>query len=208
MIFTEWIGRGLRSSRRKGNDMARKQPDDPVSDARGVRPILSGVQDRLAMTPGMMKFMAGSPSVLGGYLGFCAALASGVLDAKFREGIALAVSRANQCEASVALHSEIARKIGMTEGEIISSQSCQADDARRAAALKFVSELVVWRGQVTKEAVLRIRNAGFGDAEIVEIAAHVAMVTLANCFECIPAGEMEVGGPLAPQKSLPGESPA
>jgi len=169
---------------------------------------LSGVQDRLAMTPGMMKLMAGSPSVLGGYLGFSAALASGVLDAKFREAIALAVSRANQCEASVALHSEIARKIGMTEGEIISNQCCQSDDGRRAAALKFVSQLVVWRGQVTQEAVFRVRNAGYGDAEIVEIAAHVAMVTLANCLECMPAGEMEVGGPLAPQKSLPGESPA
>ena len=198
MIFTEWVGRGLRSGRRKGNDMARKQPVDPVSDAGGVRPILSGVQDRLAMTCGMMKLMAGSPSVLGGYLGFSVALASGILDAKFREGIALAVSRANQCEASVALHCEIARKIGMTEGEIITSQCCQSDDARRAAALKFVSELVVWRGQVTQEAVFRVRNSGYGDAEIVEIAAHVAMVTLANCFECIAGGQMDNGDSPGP----------
>ncbi|MGO8814769.1 MAG: carboxymuconolactone decarboxylase family protein [Terriglobia bacterium] len=171
--------------------MARKQPVDPVSDARRVRPILSGVQDRLAMTPGMMKFMAQSPSVLGGYLGFSAALASGVLDAKFREEIALAVSRANQCEVAVALHREIARNIGMTEGEITSSQCCQSDDARRAAALKFVSALVVWRGQVTQEAVFRVRNDGYSDAEILEIAAHVAMVTLANCFECIAGGQVD-----------------
>ncbi|MGO8814766.1 MAG: carboxymuconolactone decarboxylase family protein [Terriglobia bacterium] len=188
--------------------MARKQPIDPVSDAPGVRPILGGVQDRLAMTPGMMKFMARSPSVLGGYLGFSAALASGVLDAKFREGIALAVSRANQCEVSVALRSEIARKTGMTEGEIVSSQRCQSDDARRAAALKFVSELVVWRGQVTQEAVFRVRNAGYGDAEIVEIAAHVAMVTLANCFECIARSETQIVAAPDPQESPAGESPA
>ena len=159
---------------------------------------MDGVQDRLGMTPGMMKIIAASPSVLGGYLSFSEALANGVLDAKFREQIALAVSRANQCDASVALHSEIARNLGMTEGEIISSQCCQSDDARRAAALKFVSELVVWRGQISREAVLRIRNAGYGDAEIIEIAANVALVTLANCFECIAGGRMDNGDSPGP----------
>jgi AhpD family alkylhydroperoxidase len=109
-------------------------------------------------------------------------LAGGVLDAKFREQIALAVSRANQSEISVAFHSGIATKIGMSEDEIEACQQCRSADARRAAALKFVSELVVWRGQVSRAAVLSMRNAGYSDAEIVEIAANVAVVTLANCF--------------------------
>ena len=189
-MISEWIGHALFCDRRtgKGKDMARKRHLDPTGLTDGVREVMDGVQDRLGMTPSMMKIMAASPSVQGGYLGFSAALANGVLDAKFREEIALAVSKANQCDASVALHSEIARNIGMTEGEIISSQCCQSDDARRAAALKFVSELVVWRGQISREAVLRIRNAGYGDAEIVEIAANAALVTLANCFECIAGG--------------------
>jgi len=162
--------------------MARKEQFDSASAADGVR---QGVQDRLGMTPTTMKILAASPSVLGGYLGLSAALAGGVLDVKLREQIALAVSWANQSEVSIVLHSQLAKKLGMSEEEINTSQQCRSDDTRKAAALKFVNELVVWRGQVSREAVLAVRNAGYGDAEIVEIAANAAMVTLANCFECI-----------------------
>ena len=138
------------------------------------------------MTPEiMMKIMTASPSVLSGYIDFSVTLAGGVLDAKFREQIALAVSAANQSQVSIAFHSEVAKRIGMSEDEIIDSQQCQSSDARRAAALKFVSELLVWRGQVSRAAVLTMRNAGYSDAEIVEIAANVAVVTLANCFAYI-----------------------
>jgi AhpD family alkylhydroperoxidase len=142
------------------------------------------------MTPDIiMKIMTASPSVLSGYIDFSVTLAGGVLDAKFREQIALAVSAANQSQVSIAFHSELAKRIGMSEDEIIDSQQCQSSDARRAAALKFVSELLVWRGQVSRAAVLTMRNAGYSDAEIVEIAANVAVVTLANCFACIVGWE-------------------
>ena len=77
----------------------------------------------------------------------------------------------------------------MSEDEIIDSQQCQSGDARRAAALKFVIELLVWRGQVSRAAVLTMRNAGYSDAEIVEIAANVTVVTQANCFECIAGAQ-------------------
>ena len=158
---------------------------------------MEGLQDWLGMTPNvMMKIMAASPSVPSGYIDFSVTLAGGVLDAKFREQIALAVSTANQSKASIAFHSEIAKKIGMSEDEIIASQQCHSSDARRAAALRFVSELVVWRGQVSQAAVLGIRNAGYGEAEIVEIAANVAVVTLANCFECIVGRQREHGDAL------------
>ena len=61
------------------------------------------------MTPNiMMKIMTASPSVLSGYIDFSVTLAGGVLDAKFREQIALAVSAANQSQVSIAFHSEVA----------------------------------------------------------------------------------------------------
>jgi AhpD family alkylhydroperoxidase len=174
--------------------MAGKPYVKPTTAADVVRQGLGDVQDWLGMTPNiMMKILTASPSVLSGYIDFSVALAGGVLDAKFREQIALAVSRANQSEESVAFHSEIAQKMGMSEDEIEASRQCRSGDARRAAALKFVSELVVWRGQVSRAAVLGIRSAGYGDAEIIEIAANVAVVTLANCFECIAGGQMDNG---------------
>lgn len=35
-----------------------------------------------------------------------------------------------------------------------------------------------------------------GDAEIAEIAANAAMVTLANCFECIAGSQTQPAGGL------------
>ena len=157
-----------------------------ITGTDGARQGLGDVQDWLGMTPEiMMKIMTASPSVLSGYIDFSVTLVGGVLVAEFREQIALAVSAANQSQVSIAYHSGVAKRIGMSEDEIIDSQQCQSSDARRAAALKFVSELVVWRGQVSPAAVLGIRSAGYGDAEIIEIAANVAVVTLTNCFACI-----------------------
>jgi AhpD family alkylhydroperoxidase len=165
---------------------SRKAFVDSITGTDGARQGLGDVEDWLGMAPNiMMKIMIASPSVLSGYIDFSVTLAGGVLDAKFREQIALAVSRANQSAISIAFHSEMAKKIGMSEDEIEASQQFRSGDARRAAALKFVNELVVWRGQASAEAVIGIRNAGYGDAEIVEIAANVAVVTLANCFACI-----------------------
>lgn len=86
----------------------------------------------------------------------------------------------------------------MSDDEIRASQQCHSDDARKNAALKFVSEWEVCRGQVSREAVLRVRNAGYGDAEIVEIAANAAMVTLANCLECIAGSQVEPAATLGP----------
>ncbi len=165
---------------------SRKPFVDSITGTDWARQGLGDVQDWLGMTPDiMMKIMTASPSALSGYIDFSVTLAGGVLDPMFREQIALAVSSANQSEISIAFHTEIAKRIGMSEDEINASQQCRSGDARRAAALKFVSELVVWRGQVSREGVLGIRNAGYGEAEIIEIAANVAVVTLANCFACI-----------------------
>ena len=89
--------------------MARKPYVKPTRATDGVRQGLGDVQDWLGMTPDIiMKIMTASPSVLSGYIDFSATLAGGVLYAKFREQIALAVSRANQSEVSIAFHSEVA----------------------------------------------------------------------------------------------------
>ena len=110
---------------------SRKPFVDSITGTDGARQGLGDVQDWLGMTPEiMMKIMTASPSVLSGYIDFSVTIAGGVLDAKFREQIALAVSAANQSQVSIAFHSEVAKRIGMSEAEIIDSQHCQSSDAR------------------------------------------------------------------------------
>ena len=50
----------------------------------------------------------------------------------------------------------------------------------RHAALRFALQLVEARGQVGAGDVQALRDAGFGDAQIVEIVAHVALNLFTN----------------------------
>ena len=48
------------------------------------------------------------------------------------------------------------------------------------AAVRFAVKLVRERGHVMAEDVSAVRMAGYGDGQIVEIVAHVALNTLTN----------------------------
>ncbi|MGH6803781.1 MAG: carboxymuconolactone decarboxylase family protein, partial [Methyloceanibacter sp.] len=122
-----------------------------------------------------------SPAALGGYLGLSGALARGALDAATRERIALAVAEINGCDYCLAAHTYLGKNVAkLTDGEIESNRRGTSADAKAAAAVEFAARVAVERGQVGTAAVEAVRAAGFSDAEIVEIVAHVALNTLTN----------------------------
>ncbi|MNQ91631.1 hypothetical protein D3C85_1070220 [compost metagenome] len=63
---------------------------------------------------------------------------------------------------------------------MVAAQAGRAEDPRTAAALTFALKLVNDRGQVTDADVAQLRGVGFGDEEIVEIVAHVALNLFTN----------------------------
>jgi uncharacterized peroxidase-related enzyme len=154
-----------------------------VNPAAGkARQLLDGVQAKLGMTPNMMKTMAAAPSVLEAYLNFNATLSTGLLDARFREQIALAVAQANSCQYCLAAHSAIGAMVGLAAADIRSSREAQAPDARREAGLRFAQALVVERGEVSDQAIAKVKGAGYSDGEIAEIVANVALNIFTNYF--------------------------
>ncbi|MEM7805755.1 MAG: carboxymuconolactone decarboxylase family protein, partial [Pseudomonadota bacterium] len=46
--------------------------------------------------------------------------------------------------------------------------------------VRFAAEIARERGQVSADAVNTVKRAGYSDAEVVEIVAHVALNTLTN----------------------------
>jgi len=60
------------------------------------------------------------------------------------------------------------------------AQAGQSGDARTAAALAFALKVVEQRAQITDADVDRLRSAGFGEEQIVEIMAHVALNLFTN----------------------------
>jgi uncharacterized peroxidase-related enzyme len=164
---------------------------DPDKHQAEAEALLHGVQERLGMTPKMMKVMAASPAVLGGYLSLSVALTGGTLDPKFREQIGLAVAQANNSDYCLSRHTVNAKKMGLTEAEIAAARQSRSDDPKRDAGLKFAMKLVIFRGQVNDADLARVRAAGYSDAEIVEVVANVAFYIFANYFNHVAEQEVQ-----------------
>jgi AhpD family alkylhydroperoxidase len=105
-----------------------------------------------------------------------------ILDAKFREQIALAAAQANSCEYCLSAHSAIGKMVGLKPEEIATSREAHSADAKRGAALQFEPALVVQRGTVSDQAVAQVKAAGFSDGDIAEIVANVAVNIFTNYF--------------------------
>lgn len=175
--------------------MQRINAIDPAVATGKAKDLLDAVKAKLGLVPNMMRTMAQSPAVLESYLNFSGALASGTLSAGLREQIALTVAEANGCEYCLSAHTAIGKLAGLDEGELISSRRAESADARAEAALKFAQAVVKSKGRVNDDAFKAVRAAGYGDKEIAEIIANVAINIFTNYFN--NAIQVEVDFPRA-----------
>jgi uncharacterized peroxidase-related enzyme len=152
---------------------------------------LQAVGKQLGMIPNLMKTMANSPSVLTAYLGFSAALAGDSLEPALREQLSVAVAQANHCDYCLSAHTAIGKSIGLTDGQLAASRTGIGTDAKSTAALKFALKVLETRGQVADSDLAAVRAAGFNDAQVSEIVAHVALNVLTNYFNNVAGTEVD-----------------
>ena len=142
--------------------------------------LLDAIQSQLGMVPNFLKVFANSPAALRAFLGLHGIAGEGSLDAQTRERIALALAQQNSCQYCVSAHTAIGRKAGLNAAEIEANRAGTSEDAKAAAAVKFAKALAEHSGEVTTTEIVAVRNAGYSDAEIVEIITHVGMNLLTN----------------------------
>lgn len=177
--------------------MSRIQPVRPETAEPKTAELLSGVKKKLGTVPNLLATMAQSPAVVNAYLGFSQALSGGKLSARLREQIALTVGQANECDYCLAAHSTIGRKIGLSADDVNQARNGQAADDKTRAALTFARRLVDQRGRITDDDVEQLRQAGYGDGEISEIVANVALSLFTNYFNHV--ADTEIDFPAAPK---------
>jgi uncharacterized peroxidase-related enzyme len=137
----------------------------------------------------MIESLAQSPSVLEGYLQFSRALKGSKLHQEEREQIALAVAQANLCEYSLAYHTALARKLGLTDDHILASREGRAADRKVDAALRFARHLVAENGDCSPA---ELQHVGFTDREIVEIVALIALNIFENYFNMVAKTDIDL----------------
>ena len=159
---------------------------------------LDAFSKNLGFTPNMMATFAASPIAFNAWATLLASL-SKALDVKTRDSIGLAVSEVNGCNYCLTVHSFTAEHMAkLSADEIILARKGHATDPKRDAALQFARKVIEARGKVDEADLQVVRDAGYTDANIMEIVALVAMYSLTNFFNNV----------FDPEKDFPAVAPA
>jgi uncharacterized peroxidase-related enzyme len=156
---------------------------NPETTTGESKELFNAIQSKLGMVPNMMRTMGNSPAALNGYLALNAALSKSSIGAKLGELLALTIANANSCEYCNAAHSFIGEKLVHVDIDAITdAREGKSADARIQAALDFARTIIEKRGLVNDADVNTLKNAGYTDAGIAEIIAHVGLNVLTNYF--------------------------
>ncbi|AOB30258.1 alkylhydroperoxidase [Bordetella sp. H567] len=178
--------------------MARTAPLKPEHVPAESKATLDAFSKGLGFTPTMMASFAQSPIAFNAWATLLGSL-SKALDVKTRDSIGLAVSEVNGCDYCLTVHSFTAEHMAkLPADEIVLARKGHAKDPKRDAALQFARKVIETRGQVGDADLKAVRDAGYTDANIMEIVALVAMYSLTNFFNNV----------FDPEKDFPAVTPA
>lgn len=166
-------------------------PVDPRKTTAKNQGVLQTIQNAFGMIPNSFKVLANSEVFLAGYWNFDQALEHGELPAVTRNEIAIAVSQLNKCPYCLSAFMAIGQSRGLGDHELEQCRLANSQDPKVDAALKFAKAIVKGRGAVTDQDFDKVRAAGYGDAEIMEIVATVALITCANYINLVSLTEVD-----------------
>lgn len=153
--------------------------------------LLDATQRQLGRLPNLYKAMAQSPAALDAYLAFRAKLTTGSLPAHMAERIALLTATLNDCHYCVAAHTLRGARIGLSSDELALTRRASAGAPKEAGAMTFVQALVRQHGRVSDSQFSDVKAAGWSDAEIGEMVAHVALNVFSNYFNHVAEPELD-----------------
>src|SRR5215813_14022909 len=173
---------------------AAPKPEQVPADS---KPTLDGFTKNIGFTPNMLATFALSPIAFNAWATLRGSL-SKALDLKTRESISLAVSEVNGCNYCLAVHTFGAKHAKMSSDDITLARKGHASDPKRDAAVQFARKVIETRGKVSDADLKAVRDAGYTDANVIEIIVLVAMYSLTNFLNNV----------LDPEKDFPAVTPA
>jgi uncharacterized peroxidase-related enzyme len=141
--------------------------------------IFDNLQKNLGFVPNLYATFALGGSALGDYLTLQNRKSS--LSAKEREIINLVVSEVNQCIYCLSAHTVLGKMNGFTEAQIFEIRSGKASfDAKFDALAQFTHDVTLHRGKPSPESVDRLFEAGYTQANVVDILIVVGDKIISN----------------------------
>ena len=139
----------------------------------------------------MVRTMAGSPSILAGYLDLSRAMKRTRLERAISERISLALQARLGCALCLVAHTDGARAAGVTDDEIeLAKQGTSADPAV-AAIVEFAHRIDTNPATITDDDIEALRRLGYRDRDILDVVGLVALNVLTGGFNLVAGLEPE-----------------
>ncbi len=89
----------------------------------------------------------------------------------------------NGCDYCLAAHTYLGRELAhLDDAELASNRSGASNDPKADSAVRFAANVTRTRGHVAAADLAAVQQAGYRDAQLVEIVLHVALNTWTNYF--------------------------
>lgn len=172
--------------------MATRFPEHTVETATGKGAALLGdIVARNGSAGPMVRTMAGSPSVLAGYLELSRAMKRSRLERALAERISLAVQAVLGCSLCLAAHASAARAAGVSDEEIELAKQGTSTDPRVRAIVAFGRRVHSEPSTITAEDVEVLRRLGYRDRDVLDVVGLVALNVLTGTFNLVAGLEPE-----------------
>ena len=158
--------------------------------------IFDNLEKNLGMVPNLYAFFGKNETALADYL----ALQSrkNTLTGKEREVINLVVSQVNNCKYCLAAHTVVGKMNGFTDVQVLEIRKAAVTfDAKLAALATFVKETTATHGEPSQEAVVALFNAGYTEANLIDIVIVIGDKTISNYLHKIT--QLPIDFPVAPE---------
>jgi uncharacterized peroxidase-related enzyme len=156
---------------------------------------LDSFEKVFGFVPNVFAVMAQSPHALAAFKGLQIPLEK-TLDAAMRDRIAIAVSEVNGCEYTVRSHSYMGSQFSKLDSAELEMSRCgKSSDPKIQEAVHFAKKVTETRGKVTGSDLQIVRDAGWTDAQIIEIIARAGQILCTNFINNVFQTEIDFPAP-------------
>jgi uncharacterized peroxidase-related enzyme len=173
--------------------MSRLSVPNLESDTSASGQIYAQIKKAIGNVPNTFAAIAAhGPAALKSVLAADAVLAAGSLSKRDQETIKLVISGVAGCDYCVAAHSLLGKLAGLKPEELKNVRDGKpTGDVKRDALVRFVRKLAATSGSVSDADFAAIKDAGYSDAQLVDISLAFATTVFTNVFNRINDTEID-----------------
>ncbi len=158
--------------------------------------IFDNLKKALGFVPNLYAYYAKNETALGDYLTL--QNRKSTLNGKEREVVNLVTSQINGCRYCQSAHTVLGKMNGFTDEQVLEIRKGTASfDAKLNALAKFTASVVENRGKATDESKEAFFEAGYTEANLIDVVIVVGDKTISNYIHNLT--HLEIDFPIAEQ---------